>query len=196
MNNGLHGLNRLARINRMGFTLIELLVVISIIGIAASIAIAFFPKGESVKHSGRIIQATFIRGGMLASSQRAVYFIAFDKEKSLMTIYKHKETDDESDDTPKLDTQNDEQIGESISLPRGVKFGDTPLLDSTGPYVGFKGNGTMFLPDGVEDKSFKPPPDSPVEADIILEQTGRPGKMYLDFTILTGRIRRTVYREE
>lgn len=175
-----------------GFTLIELLVVISIIAIASTLALSVFPRSNNVKRGGTIIQAVFMNAGQMAVSERVVFFVAFDKQKSLLSIYRNAEEDDPEGEE-KFDKEKDQVVGEQVQLPKGVKFSETtPLLQLAEPYVGFRPNGLMFLPQGITDKSFNPPQ----EADIVLEQTNRKGKMYLDFTIVSGRVRRIDYRED
>lgn len=174
-----------------GFTLIELLVVISIIAIASTMALAMFPKSNSVKQGGRIIQAVFMKTGQMAVTEHAVFFVALDKQKSILAIYRNAEEDDEEGEE-KFDKKKDEIVGEQYLFPKGVKFSETtPLLQLSEPYVGFRANGLMFLPQGVTDRPFNPPQ----EADIVLEQENRRGKMYLDFTVVLGTIRKMDYRD-
>ncbi|MFA5793942.1 MAG: prepilin-type N-terminal cleavage/methylation domain-containing protein [Candidatus Brocadiia bacterium] len=173
-----------------GFTLIELLVVMAIIAIAATIAWMSIPTSNAVKRAGNIVSTVFMKASTLAISERAVYFISFDKEKSLMSIYRNAE-EDETEGEEKLDKKTDIIVGEQIQLPKGVKFSKTtPLFQQTETYVGFRPSGMMFLPQGVADKGLNPPG----EADIILEQENKTGKMYIDYTILTGRVRRIVFQ--
>jgi len=174
-----------------GFTLIELLVVISIMMVALAIAIPVINSmsGNSIKSSAQIIKAVFMRTAQYASTQGVMYFISFDKEKSSMAIYEDTNEDNQ------FNKSDDKQVGETVSLPKGLIFSDkAPLFKEIDVYVGFKGNGSLVLPEGVSDLSLG---DNPAEeADIILEQKGKPGKMYLDFTITTGRIIRAVYKED
>ncbi|MFH1228028.1 MAG: prepilin-type N-terminal cleavage/methylation domain-containing protein [Planctomycetota bacterium] len=175
-----------------GFTLIELLVVIAIIAIAATLAWQAIPPGNAVKRAGNIVSSVFMKANQMAISERAVYFISFDKETSLISIYRNAEEDDPEGEE-KFDKQTDILVGEQIQLPKGVKFSEeTPLLKQPDPFIGFRPNGMMFLPQGVADKSLNPPG----EADIILEQENKVGKMYLDYTILTSRVRQMIYRND
>lgn len=181
----------LSKQEQTGFTLIELLVVITIVIIVLSISVVFlqqFFSGNAVKYSAQIVRGVFMKTAQLAVTERQMYFIAFDKEKSFMSIY------EDSDGNNEFNKSEDKQVGETVALSKGVLFSDkAPLFKSKEPYVGFRPNGSLVLPEGVSDISLKNPPD---EADIILEQPGKLGKMYLDFTVTTGRIIRTVYRED
>lgn len=182
-----------------GFTLIELLVVITIMMIALAIAIPVINNmsGNTIKSSAQIVKAVFMKTAQYASTQGVMYFISFDKEKSSMSIYEDGNDDPDAGSDPdnKFDKSQDKQVGETVALLKGVIFSDkTPLFKEDQVYVGFKSNGSLVLPEGVSDLSLG---DNPAEeADIILEQKGKPGKMYLDFTITTGRIIRTVYNKE
>lgn len=174
-----------------GFTLIELLVVIAIMMIALAIAIPFINSmsGNSLKNSAQIVKAVFMRTAQYASTQGVMYFISFDKENSTMSIY------EDFDEDNKFDKTKDKQVGETVTLLKGVTFSDmAPLFKEDDVYVGFKSNGSLVLPEGVSDLSLGQNPAE--EADIILEQKGKPGKMYLDFTITTGRIIRMVPKED
>jgi len=179
------------RKDRAGFTLIELLVVIAIMMVAMAIAIPFINSmsGNSIKNSAQIIKAVFMRTGQYGSTQGVMYFISFDKESSFMSIYEDANEDNQ------FKKSDDKQVGETVALPKGVMFSDkTPLFEADEPFVGFKSNGSLVLPEGVSDLSLGQ--NLAEEADIILEQKGKPGKMYLDFTITTGRIIRMVYKED
>jgi len=189
------------RKDRAGFTLVELLVVVSIVIITLSISVVFlqqFFKRNAVKYSAQIVQGIFRKTAQFAVTERRMYFIAFDKEKSFMSIYedgKYEEGGEEFEADNEFDKSKDTQIGETVALGKGVSFSDkAPLFKSEEPYIGFRPNGSLVLPDGVSDLSLKKPEEE--NADIILEQKGKLGKMYLDFTITTGRIIKTIYREE
>lgn len=173
-----------------GFTLVELLVVITIMMVVMAIAIPVMNSmsGNPIKNSAQIVKAVFMRTGQYASTQGAMYFISFDRVSSSMSIYEDANEDNQ------FKKSDDKQVGESVVLPKGVIFSDkAPLFKSDDIFVGFKSNGSLVLPEGVSDLSLGQNPDE--ESDIILEQNGNPGKMYLDFTITTGRIIRTVYKE-
>jgi len=174
-----------------GFTLIELIVVITImmIALAVSIPVINSMSGNSIKSSAQIVKAVFMKTAQYATTQGVMYFISFDKKNSSMSIYEDVNEDNE------FDKADDKQVGETIVLPKGIAFSDkAPLFKEDDVYVGFKSNGSLILPEGVSDLSLDS--DSSEEADIILEQKGKPGKMLLDYTITTGRIIRTVYKED
>jgi prepilin-type N-terminal cleavage/methylation domain-containing protein len=174
-----------------GFTLVELLVVITIVMILLSVSIVFLGgmSGSAVKSSARIVQSVFMRTAQYATTQRVMFFIVFDKDKSFMSVY------EDSDEDGQFSKSKDALVGEVVALSKGVSFSaQPPLFKSAEPYVGFKSNGSLVLPEGVPDLSMG---DNPAEeADIILEQKNKLGKMYLDFTVMTGRIVRSVYRED
>ena len=174
-----------------GFTLIELMVVITIMMIALAIAIPFINSmsGNPLRNSAQIVKAVFMRTAQYATTQGVMFFIAFNKENSSMAIYEDANEDN------KFDKSADKQVGETVILSKGILFSDkAPLFKEDEVYVGFKSNGSLILPAGISDLSLGQ--DSGEEADIILEQKGKPGKMYLDFTITTGRIIRAVYKED
>ncbi|MDI6732552.1 MAG: prepilin-type N-terminal cleavage/methylation domain-containing protein [Planctomycetota bacterium] len=176
-------------IRRNGFTLIELIVVISIVIVVLSMSVSFLGtlRQDAVKHSAQIVKATFMRTSQLASSQRRMHFILFDKAKAFMSIYEDTDEDNE------FKRPIDKQVGETIALSKGVFFSDkTSLFQRAESFVTFNSNGSISLPVGVTDA----PLDPPEEADIIIEQKDRRGKMYLDFSITTGQIRRMIYRED
>lgn len=168
-----------------GFTLIELMVVISIITMIFSMSYIFFRslRTDNIKHAGQMIKATFMRASQLASAERRMYFIAFDKKNAAMSFF------EDVDDNKKLDKTIDKQVGETIALPKGTSFSEEPeLFQTENPYVGFNSNGTLSVDN---DLKFDPPK----EADIILLQENKPGKLYLDFQITTGRVNKTVFME-
>ncbi|MEW6027805.1 MAG: hypothetical protein AB1599_11010, partial [Planctomycetota bacterium] len=124
-----------------------------------------------------------------AATERQMYFLVFDKEKSFISTY------EDSDGNNEFNKAEDKKIGETVALSKGVSFsGNTPLFELEEPYIGFRANGSLFLPEGVSDLSLKDPEEE--NADIIIEQSNSKGKMYLDFTVTTGRIIKAVYREE
>lgn len=176
---------------RSGFTLVELLMVITIVMILLSVTIVFIGSmsGNAVKSSARIVQSVFMRTAQYATTQRTMFFIVFDMDKSFMSVY------EDADEDNQFDKSKDALVGEMVSLSKGVFFsGRPPLFQAAQPFIGFKSNGSLVLPEGVPDLSLG---DNPAdEADIILEQKNKPGKMYLDFTVMTGRIVRSVYRED
>jgi len=168
-----------------GFTLIELMVVIGIITMIFSMSYIFFRslRMDNIKHAGQMIKVTFMRASQLASAERRMYFVSFDKKNSAMSIF------EDSDDNKKLDRKVDNQVGETIALPKGTYFSEEPeLFQVENPYVGFNSNGTLSVDN---DLKFDPPK----EADIILQQENKPGKLYLDFQVTTGRVNKTVFLE-
>ncbi|MBI5779833.1 MAG: hypothetical protein HZA49_10340 [Planctomycetes bacterium] len=183
-----------------GFTLIELLVVITIVIIIMSISVvSLLPllKGNPVKYSAQIVQGVFRQTAQYAATERRMHFIVFDKEKSFMSIYKdgNDDPDVNADPDNEFNKSKDTQVGVTVALSKGVLFSDqAPLFELDEPYVGFRPNGSLVLPDGVSDLSLKNPEAE--NADIILEQRGKSGTMYLDFTITTGRIIKMIYREK
>jgi prepilin-type N-terminal cleavage/methylation domain-containing protein len=167
------------------FTLIEMLVVMSIISIIASMSFMFIAgmKNDAIKQAGQIVKAVFMRTSQLASGERKMYFILFDKEKFTMAIY------EDTDDSKTFDDSKDKAVGEAISLPKGVVFSEKPpLFQRDEVVIGFNSNGSLAV---AEDIAFDPP----VESDIILEQANRTGKYYIDYSIATGRIGKMVYWE-
>jgi prepilin-type N-terminal cleavage/methylation domain-containing protein len=171
-----------------GFTIIELLVVVGIIGLVLGTSLAFFStlRSNTIKQSAQLVRITFIKANQYACSQRIIFFIVFDTKQGLMSIYEDTDGNEEFN-------KGDIQVGETVSLLKGVFFSDKPtLFQLPQPYVGFRTNGSLILPAEVKDAQLNPPS----EADIILEHKTENFKMYLDFVITTGRIRQMVYREE
>ncbi|MEK7449209.1 MAG: prepilin-type N-terminal cleavage/methylation domain-containing protein [Planctomycetota bacterium] len=181
-----------------GFSLIELLVVIGIIMMLSSISLIFisgFLKDERLKQGGLIVQSVFRKSQQLAATQRQMHFLVFETDKSLMVIYK------DTNENQIYDAATDEQVDESIILPKEIKFltgvQGPPLFRLTQPYLGFRSDGSLMMPTGVSDQSMVHPPKAD-KTDIVLEQKNKPkSKMYLDYTALTGKIRKMIlYTEE
>lgn len=172
-----------------GFTLIELMVVMTLIIIVLSMTWIFISgmRRDAIRDAGQIIKATFMRASQLASSQRMMYFLVLNKQNSTMSIFEDTNLNGQYD-IPSSDAVVDKQVGETIVLPKGVTFSKDMTLfkDDDKVIIGFNSNGSLSVS---EDKSFNPG----IDADIILEQQSAPGKMYLDYSITTGRIGKMAY---
>lgn len=206
-----HARNRAPR----AFTLIELLVVIAIIIIIATVSLVLIQsltKGQSVKAAGRITQGAFAKARQLSAAQRVTHFLCFANgtdpvtgmTTGLMEI--HRDVNRDGIYQPLTDTI----VDQAIEIPKGLRFhlrGSTFYpQQATQAWLAFLSDGSI-----VQDANFFPNPDISSSqydgdfaagtlvwnrSDICIEQSsGAPGKVYLDYTPPTGKLRKLVYWE-
>lgn len=177
------------------FTLVELLMVISIIILIVSITVIMLPnlKPSGLKGSAILVRTAFSRTRQLASSERLMYFIYFIPDKGIMLL--HKDTDEDSE----FNQDNDERVGQPVRLSPEIIFASgtdgPPIFDLDIPYVGFRRDGSIKFPDGVEDLSMGNPPSEETSDIILINEKDRPGKIFLDIEG-SGIIRKIYYQPE
>ncbi len=201
------------------FTLIELLVVIAIIIIIATVSLVLIQsltKGQAVKSAGRITQGAFAKARQLAAAQRVTHFLCFANGTDPVTgmtsgmMEIHRDVNRDGIYQPATDTI----VDQAISIPKGLRFhlrGATFYpQQATQAWLAFLSDGSI-APDGRYVAGYFPDPDIPSSqydgdfaagtlvwnrSDICIEQSsGAPGKVYLDYTQPTGKLRKLVYWE-
>lgn len=200
---------------RMGFTLIELLVVVAIIIIIATVSLVLvqtLTKGQAVKSAGRITQGAFSKARQLAAAERVTHFLVFtngtDSATGMVTGRMEVHRDVNRDNVYQAAT--DLIRDQPILLPKGLRFrlrgANQNPQPATPAWLAFLADGSI-----VQDGTYFPNPDIPssqfdadfgagnmtaARSDITIEQSsGVPGKVYLDFTPPTGKLRKLVYWE-
>ncbi len=204
---------------RRAFTLIELLVVIAIIIIIATVSLVLIQsltKGQSVKSGGRITQGAFSKARQLSAAQRVTHFLVFangtDPATGMTTgrMEVHRDVNRDNVYQPATDLI----VDQAIMIPKGLRFrmrGANNLPQQATPaWLAFLSDGSI-VSDANGGAGYFPNPDVPSSqydadfgagnlswnrADITIEQSsGSPGKVYLDYTAPTGKLRKLVYWE-
>ncbi|MEK7866130.1 MAG: prepilin-type N-terminal cleavage/methylation domain-containing protein [Planctomycetota bacterium] len=212
-------MRRTANRARRAFTLIELLVVIAIIIIIATVSLVLIQsltKGQSVKSGGRITQGAFAKARQLAAAQRVTHFLVFangtDPATGMATgrMEVHRDVNRNNVFDPPYANSADVIVDQAIMVPKGLRFrlrgANNYPQQSTPAWLAFLSDGSI-----VQDATYFPNPDVPSSqydadfgagnltwsrADLTLEQSsGAPGKVYLDYTPPTGKLRKLVYWE-
>lgn len=197
------------------FTLIELLVVIAIIIILATVSLVLIEsltKGQSVKSAGRITQGAFAKARQLAAAQRVTHFLCLangtDAASGMTTGRMEIHRDVNRDNIYQQAT--DTIVDQAIEIPKGLRF---HLRGAPNFPQQVDQAWLAFLSDGsiIQDGRYFPNPDIPSSqydadfaagnlvwnrSDLCIEQSsGAPGKVYLDYTPPTGKLRKLVYWE-
>lgn len=207
------------RRTRRAFTLIELLVVIAIIIIIATVSLVLIQsltKGQSVKSGGRITQGAFSKARQLAAAQRVTHFLVFangtDPSTGMVTGRMEVHRDVNRDNVYQAAT--DVIVDQAIMLPKGLRFrlrgANNYPQQATPAWLAFLSDGSI-VPDGQGGAGYFPVNDVPssqydadfgsgnmtwTRADLTIEQSsGSPGKVYMDYTAPTGKLRKLVYWE-
>jgi type II secretory pathway pseudopilin PulG len=194
---------RASRNPKAAFTLLELLVVITIIIIMTTVSVVLFgsfTQDKKLKSAGSIVQSAFNKARQLATSERVWHFVVFDTTTNPQQMIIWRDADRDF----RLNVNKDQRVEcqDPIVLPDNVVFNTTSspnaMWGGAPPHLAFRPDGTIEIggPSPGEDRALDPASlpahanhgQYAAKADLLLEQTGAPGSLYVDFSAPTGKV--------